>query len=156
MVPRHVLPVSLIIVTCGVLLATLIFHHSLQGDPGNDGSAVSKEVAAKAELEALGARIRRFEKNKSGKAVDPFYDVNLYESKVADEQLKYLKDIRSIKSLYLGYSEITAEGMKTIGEIDSLEILLMGECTDEFVAQFRGLVNLYYLGLSNTAVTDKF
>ena len=63
--------------------------------------------AAIAEIERLGGKVR-FDVNTLNKTV---FSVNFYETKITDDDLKNLAELRELKALILGGTRVTDAGL---------------------------------------------
>ena len=86
--------------------------------------------------------------------------MGLNQTELTDEDLIPLKDSK-LKVLNIGGKNITGQSLQYIGQITSLEELMLGsyaytqKITDESLKQLSGLVNLKRLTLQGTEVTAK-
>ncbi|MCH8921945.1 MAG: hypothetical protein IIA67_02215 [Planctomycetes bacterium] len=82
--------------------------------------------------------------------------VNLYETKVTDADLKYLKELTYLVELNLSDTNVTDAGMKPISQLNRLEdVDFYGtKITDAGLQHLSGLERLRHLNLGNTNVTD--
>src|ERR1700733_7043341 len=110
------------------------------------------EVKAIAKIKETGGQVMELAQN------DPRLEVSyhLSSSKVADEQLKPLADLKEIVHLNLRGTDITDAGLETVGKLKSLVRLHLErtKITDAGLAHLAGLTNLEYLNLYGTAVSD--
>ena len=82
--------------------------------------------------------------------------VLLQRSKVADADLVHLKDLRQVRLLDLGSTNVTDEGLANLEGLTSLHSLDLNgtQVTDAGLVHLKGLIQLEELGLAHTPVTD--
>lgn len=115
------------------------------------------EQEAVAALEKIG-RLTRDETQPGKPVVEVNFTAQTGPRPVTDADLAYLKEFKSLKVLYLGYTDITDAGLAHLKGLTSLEKLSIAETkvTDAGLAHLKGLTNLTNLGLPfNKGITDK-
>lgn len=81
--------------------------------------------------------------------------LRFFEAKITDVGMQSLRDMLDLEDLQLGHSPITDESMPIIGKMTKLKTLdLRTRVTDEGLVHLRGLTDLNWLALSETAVGD--
>ncbi len=69
-------------------------------------------------IEALGGQIDR-----GGQDKGPIVSINLIGTKTTDADLKILKNLKDLRSLYLGQTQVTDAGLKELKELKGLTVL---------------------------------
>jgi len=88
---------------------------------------------------------------------NPIIRVVLEGERVTDEELKILRWMPQLESLYLSNSRITDMGLANLNALERLSVLDLGntKVTDKGLSNLRGLTNLTRLVLNKTAITNK-
>ncbi|MEM7011278.1 MAG: hypothetical protein AAF585_07325 [Verrucomicrobiota bacterium] len=101
------------------------------------------------------------ERKHGGEWSRPFVKVTVvrFEEGATDDDLRELRRVRAIESLYLDESIITDAGLMEIGRRHELQTLdldwIQGEITPQGLEQLRGLSALKELRLSGLQITDE-
>jgi len=77
---------------------------------------------------------------------------------VPEETLKAIAELRDLRVLYLGYSAITADGLRTLSVLDQVERLGLQGCSrvdDAALAELAKWKSLKYLDVQEAPVTEK-
>jgi hypothetical protein len=110
------------------------------------------EASAVKAVEMLDGKLTR-DDDAPGK---PVVTVELTGSKVTDDVLKELKDLKQLQTLGLGATGVTDAGLKELKSLKQLHtlILLGTDVTDAGLKELKDLKQLKTLVLSKTKVTD--
>jgi len=86
----------------------------------------------------------------------PVIGVDLYGTKVTDNELEQLKELTQLQTLALLGNQVTDAGVQHLIGLTQLQTLNLArtQVTDAGLAQLKGLTKLRMLYLSNTQVTD--
>ncbi|HWY47510.1 MAG TPA: hypothetical protein VNX70_09010, partial [Bryobacteraceae bacterium] len=79
-------------------------------------------------------------------------------SGMPEETLKAIAELKDLRVLYLGYSTITTDGLRTLGSLDKVEKLGLQGCSridDASLAELAKWKNLKYLDVQEAPVTEK-
>lgn len=103
-------------------------------------------------IRRVGGRYR-VDENRSDR---PIISIDLEESQVQDDDLRYLGGLTHLRRLDLEETRITDEGLKHLRGLTSLEYLDLEETkiTDEGLRHLEGLKNLRMLDLDDTQVSS--
>src|SRR5437868_4072771 len=77
---------------------------------------------------------------------------------IPEETLKAIAELKDLRTLYLGFSTITADGLRTLGSLDKVEKLGLQGCArinDAALSELAKWKNLKYLDLQEDPVTEK-
>ena len=87
---------------------------------------------------------------------DLFHSVDLSESEVSDETLKFLAHQTSLQEVDLSHTAITDNGIEHLAQITSLNKLWLDKTkvTDSCISKLKEMRNLRKLSLSGTDVTE--
>src|SRR5262245_42652556 len=85
------------------------------------GTGRPDEATAVKAVEKVGGMVTRDDKQ-PGK---PVVYVKLYDTKVTDERLKVLKELKSLQHLNLRRTEVSDAGLKVLKELKSLQTLVL-------------------------------
>src|SRR5207237_3037875 len=115
------------------------------------GAARADEASAVKAVENLGGKVTRDDKL-PGK---PVIGVILGGTKVTDGDLKELKDLKQLTTLYLNMTGVTDAGLKELKDLQQLTTLALynTKVTDAGLKELKHLKQLTSLYLSNTRVT---
>jgi formylglycine-generating enzyme required for sulfatase activity len=103
-------------------------------------------------VQSLGGKIRQDFSLES----KPIIEVNLLHSRVRDEDLRSLADLKHLQTLILGDTRISDQGLTHLRGLSNLEMLDLGttEITDAGLVHLKGLTNLRRLELFRTTIGD--
>jgi hypothetical protein len=79
-------------------------------------------------------------------------------SGIPEETLKAITELKDLRVLYLGYSAITGDGLRTLGSLDKVEKLGIQGCSrvdDAALAELAKWKSLKYLDVQEAPVTEK-
>jgi internalin A len=79
-------------------------------------------------------------------------------SGIPEETLKAIAELKDLRVLYLGFSAITADGLRTLGSLDKVEKLGVQGCSrvdDAALAELAKWKSLKYLDVQEAPVTEK-
>ena len=79
-------------------------------------------------------------------------------SGIPEETLRAIAELKDLRVLYLGFSAITADGLRTLGSLDKVEKLGVQGCSrvdDIALAELAKWKSLKYLDVQEAAVTEK-
>jgi internalin A len=79
-------------------------------------------------------------------------------SGMPEETLKAIAELKDLRVLYLGYSAITTDGLRTLGSLDKVEKLGLQGCSridDASLAELAKWKSLKYLDVQEAPVTEK-
>jgi Leucine-rich repeat (LRR) protein len=79
-------------------------------------------------------------------------------SGIPEETLKAIAELKDLRVLYLGFSAITTDGLRTLGSLDKVEKLGLQGCSridDAAVAELTKWKSLKYLDVQEAPVTEK-
>ncbi len=79
-------------------------------------------------------------------------------SGIPEETLKAIAGLRELRVLYLGYSAITPDGLRTLSSLQKVERLGLQGCSrvdDAALAELSKWTNLRYLDIQETPVTEQ-
>jgi thiol-disulfide isomerase/thioredoxin len=118
--------------------------------PGRAAQMSEAERAAVRAVEALGGKVSQEGEGESTITVD------LSGTRVTDAELKKLKELKGLQTLYLDGARVTDAGLKELKELKGLRKLdLSGtQVTDAGLRDFQELKELRHLDLRGTRVTD--
>jgi hypothetical protein len=125
---------------------------------------IRDEVSAVRELEAVGAKIARYDQRDSPRdqwlwkwfGDRPVCVVHLSKTQVTDADLEHLKRLTEPKIVMLGGTRITDRGLEHVAGLTSLEVLYLyrTNVADAGLEHLSGLVNLKHLSLDKTGTSD--
>ena len=130
---RHFLPL--------IILSTAFI--GCTGSPSIPPQEPADDAAAVTAIEKIATEVKQ-----DGNGV--VTEVNFRETKIGDDDLALLKDLRRPTSLLLNDTQVTDEGLKVVGEIESLRNLDLRGCkiSNDGLAHLTGLKNLVSLKLT--------
>jgi len=79
-------------------------------------------------------------------------------SGIPEETLKAITELKDLRVLYLGFSAITTDGLRTLGSLDKVEKLGLQGCSridDAALAELAKWKSLKYLDLQEVPITEK-
>src|SRR6266566_688562 len=79
-------------------------------------------------------------------------------SGIPEETIRAIAELKDLRVLYLGFSAITADGLRTLGSLDKVEKLGVQGCSrvdDIALAELAKWKSLKYLDVQEAAVTEK-
>jgi internalin A len=79
-------------------------------------------------------------------------------SGIPEETLKAIEELKELRTLYLGYSAITPDGLRTLSSLDKVEKLGLQGCSkvdDAALAELARWKSLKYVDLQEDPVTEK-
>jgi Leucine-rich repeat (LRR) protein len=91
------------------------------------------------------------------KATPPDSAVSRAGSGMPEETLKAIAELKDLRTLYLGFSAINADGLRTLGSLDKVEKLGVQGCSrfdDAALAELAKWKSLKYLDVQETPVTE--
>ena len=85
----------------------------------------------------------------------PVVRINLSNTKVMDSDLKDLKELKGLRTLWLDDTQITDAGLKDLNELKGLLVLGLSrtQITDAGLKELKELKGLQWLYLSGTKIT---
>ena len=83
--------------------------------------------------------------------------LNLYDTNISDEQLRYIAGLKHLRCLLLGDTRITDNGLRYLTHLPNLASLYLGgtNVSSEGLRHVAGLGSLQVLDLRNTPVTEE-